>query len=112
MLRLLFVILLLAAAGAYLTKPTEAEARAKATELVRNAIDTGSLDDVSEPALALLLATCKSDAAACADVLMAGIRINYVDRTLFAQVDAEGFGRSATCYAAYTRLLCPAGLLR
>lgn len=112
MLRLLIILLVLAGAGAFLTKPSEADIRTQAHSLLRDAIEDGNLDDVSDPALAVLLLSCKSDASACADLLMQGITLTYDDRTLYARVDAEGFGKSATCYAAYTQLICPDGLIR
>ncbi len=46
----------------------------------------------------------------CAGLLRAGIDLRYEDRKLYAAVQATGFGRTATCYAAFTRVFCPGGL--
>lgn len=112
MFRLLLVIIVLGGLAAFLTRPTEAEIRGKARAIVQDSIEQGAFDDVSDPALALLVAGCRADAAACADVLVRAIDITYDDRRLYAHVDVRGFGRSATCYAAFTKLFCPDGLVR
>lgn len=112
MFRFLLFVAILGSLAAFLTRPTEAEIRDKARTMIEGSIEQGELDDVSDPALALLVAGCKADAAACADVLVRAIDITYGDRRLYARVGARGFGRSATCYAAFTKLYCPDGLVR
>lgn len=112
MVRFIFILLTLAAVLAFLSKPDERSVRDQATALIREAIASGNLDDVADPALRLALIGCKTDPASCASLLMQGVSLTYDDRVLYARVDATGFQRTATCYAAYTRLFCPQGLIR
>jgi len=111
MLRLLFGVLALALIGAYLTNPGPQAVHEKAQVLLRDAIEEGALDDLRDPTLAVLVLGCKADANACSDLLMQGIRLSHNDMILFSRVGVEGFGRRATCYGAFQRLVCPGGLI-
>ncbi|HKL69992.1 hypothetical protein [Salibaculum sp.] len=112
MIRIVLVVGLVAALAAFVTRPTEAEIRDKARTLMQDSIERNELDDVADPALALVVAGCKADARGCAEVLSRATRIDHTDRRLYARIDAQGFGRKATCYAAFTRLFCPGGLVK
>lgn len=107
MFRFLAAICVMAAAAAYLSKPTEQDIEAQIGSVLQQAIESGNIRDVTDPGAMLLLAACKSDASACAQLARQAIDITYSDKTLFVQVNATGFGREMTCYGAFTRLLCP-----
>lgn len=103
-----FIILIAIAAGAlFLGKPSEADVEALIAEKLHSAIMADDVERSDDPAAALLLELCRADASACTKLVQALIRTDYSDRTLFAQVELEGFGREATCYGVLTRLICP-----
>lgn len=110
MLRWLLIALVIAAGAAFLTRPTETDVEVRVQEMLRAEIADGSTPDTDDPAVRLLFAACQSNLDACAELARAMMTVRYEDRRLYARVDAEGFGKTATCYAAYTRLYCPDGL--
>lgn len=112
MFRFIVFLILVTIAAAALTRPGPAAVDAAIGSMIRDEIEAGSLDDINDPVAALLFQACKADAAACADLARLGISVDYLDRKLFAQVDVAGYGRSASCYAAFTQLFCPSGLRR
>jgi hypothetical protein len=103
----LILILALAAGALYLGKPSAADVDALIAEKLHAAILADDVERRDDPAAMLLLELCRADAGACTNLVQSLIRTRYRDRTLFAQVDLEGFGREATCYAALTKLYCP-----
>lgn len=109
MLKTIIFAAALAGGIAFFTKPSEAEADDQLRIVLRDAIASGQLADNRDPAVTLLLAACRTDATACANLARTALRVDYHDHTLFARVDVRGFGQQTTCYALYTRLLCPGG---
>lgn len=109
MLRQLLLALILAGA-AFLTRPTEVQVGAKVEARLRAAIEAGQARAGADPAQVLLFAACQANAEACADLIGAMVRIRYTDLRLFARVEIDGLARTRTCYAAFTRLICPGGL--
>ncbi len=109
MLKTLFVLMALIAAGAFFTKPSEADVQALIAADLRAAIEAGEIDVGADPAAVLLLGLCRSDAAACADLAGQAIETTYEDRVLYATVGLRGFGRSADCTAVFARLFCAGG---
>lgn len=112
MFRFLTVLILALIAAAALTRPGPEAVETMIGAMIREEIEAGNLDDIEDPVAALLFAACKADAAACADLARLGLRVEYVDRKLFAQVNVAGYGRTASCYAAFTQVFCPSGLRR
>jgi len=110
MFRLLLIIIVLAGVAAYLTKPSQADVEAQIRSLIGDAITAGQLDDVTDPAAMVLLATCQANPAGCAELALAAMDVRYEDRVIYARIDVAGFGRQAVCYGLYTRLVCPRGL--
>tara|TARA_R110001606_G_C15096088_1_gene619142 strand:- start:142 stop:483 length:342 start_codon:yes stop_codon:yes gene_type:complete len=110
MFKFLIVALGLTAAAAYFTKPTAAEVDTQFNVLLQQAIAAGKLSDIADPAAVLMLAACKANAATCADLARAAMTVEYTDAKLLARVRVEGFGKTTTCYGAFTKLFCPGGL--
>ncbi|WP_377508855.1 hypothetical protein [Octadecabacter sp. R77987] len=110
MKKLLFVLVLLAAVSAYFTRPGPDGIEAQINTMLQSAINDGQLEDLNDPGAVVLLALCKSDVPACAQMLRQGMDVTLSDQKLFTTVRATGFGKSVTCYGAYTRLFCPGGL--
>lgn len=109
MLKTLILTLAILGGAAFFTKPTQAETDAELRVVLRDAITAGEIANSGDAASALLLAACRADAAACANLVRTLLNVTYEDRTLYARVGVSGFGRQATCYALYTRLFCPGG---
>ncbi|MCF6444302.1 hypothetical protein [Nereida sp. MMG025] len=106
-----FILLAVIAGGlGYLTKPSEADVDAKISETIAQAIASGDVDAARDPALALVLLTCKSNQSTCAQILKSGIETRVDDRLVYTSVDVQGFGHRATCYGAFTQFFCPGGL--
>ena len=110
MKKLLFLTVVLAAIAAYMTNPSANGIEAQIDTMLQGAISDGQLDDVNDPAAVVLLALCKSDVPACAQMLRQGMDVRLSDQKLFTTVRASGFGKAVTCYGAYARLFCPGGL--
>jgi hypothetical protein len=110
MFKIIILALGLVALAAYLTKPTRAEVDTQIDALLQQAIAAGELSDIADPAAVLMLVACKANAATCADIARAALTVDYTDAKLLARVRVEGFGKTTTCYGAFTKLICPSGL--
>ena len=106
MLKTLIVLMALTAGAALVTKPSEADVQTLIAAELRAAIDAEELDIGADPAAALLLGLCQSDAAACVDLARQAIEATYDDRVLYANVTLDGFGRRTDCTAVFARLFC------
>lgn len=105
----LFLFLILAGGVAFLTKPTEADAEDVLREEVTMAVATEEIGEGRGTGENLALAACKLRPRDCYDLLRSGLDVRYTDRTLWLQVDVEGFDRRATCYGVFGRFVCPGG---
>lgn len=112
MLRILFRVTMILAIGAYFSVPSAESVDEKVQEVLQETIADGALDDISDPAQILLLAACKANANACSQLARSAIRVRYENKTLYANVALDGFGRHVNCYAAFTRLICPGGFAK
>ena len=108
-MKYLILLLILAAGGAYLSKPSEADAEAVLREQVMIGGATEELGAGRNTGENLALAACKLRPNDCYDLLRSGLDVTYTDQALFLKVDVEGFERRATCYGAYTQFFCPGG---
>ncbi len=108
-MKYLILLLVLAAGAAFLTKPGEADAEAVLREQVMIGVATQEFDEARGTGGNLALAACKLRPSDCFDLLRSGLDVTYTDRTLFLQVDVEGFERKARCYGLYGRFVCPGG---
>ncbi|KUF09321.1 hypothetical protein [Pseudoponticoccus marisrubri] len=102
-------MIVMAGLGALVTKPSVEAAEAELQRQVTQAVANERLQEAQALDAALLLA-CRLDPQTCYSVLRSGITLSYEDRLLYARVDLDGFGLTATCYGLYTRFLCPGGL--
>lgn len=108
-MRYLVLLLILAAGGAYVTKPDEADAEAVLRDQVMIAVARQELGEGRGPTEALALAACKLRPNDCYELLRSGLDVTYTDKTLYLQVDVAGFDRQARCYGVFTRFVCPGG---
>ena len=108
----LFVLAVLAAGAAYLTKPSEADAerilRAQAMNFVAKE-DVGVGRSAAEN---IALTACKLRLSDCYELLRSGLDATFTDHTLYVKFAMTGFDRKATCYGAFTQFVCPDGLER
>lgn len=111
MKRFLLGMIVMAAIGAFATKPGPDAAQEELQRQVQLAVVNEGFDGKSGlDAAALVL--CRVDPKACADLLISGIDVRYEDRYLYARVDLDGFDMTARCYGLFTRFYCPNGLQR
>jgi len=105
----LFLLLILAGGAAYLTKPAEAEAEAVLRQEVMLKVATEEIGEARGAAENLALAACKLRPNDCYDLLRGGMDVRYTDKTLWLEVELEGYERRAKCYGAFGRFFCPGG---
>lgn len=106
MFRILFSLALLAVVVAFATKPDPDQVEQLFREKVQSAIATQNTAKTINPAAKTALALCKLDANACFQLIRAGTDLKYSDKWLYARIDLAGFGKTATCYGLFTRLMC------
>ncbi len=111
MFRILIALTFIAAMAAVVTKPRPDRVELLLRDKVQSAIAAQSSASTTNPAAKTALALCKLDANACFRLIRAGIDLTYTDRWLFARVDLAGFGKTTTCYALFTRLICTGDIL-
>ncbi|MCC1492230.1 hypothetical protein [Cognatishimia sp. F0-27] len=109
MLRFLLLLAALAALAGFATRPGVDDAETAMREQVLLAVANQELRGKSTAEQAALLA-CRLDPTSCYDLIRSGIDITFEARLVYARVDLEGFGKSATCYGLFTRFFCPGGL--
>ena len=107
MIRFLLVVVVLVLGGAFLSKPSEARVQEILGDKIREAITARELDGAGDLGNVAATALCKLDTSACVDLILQGTKITYEDQYIAAKVGLSGFGREATCWAAFTTLLCP-----
>ena len=108
-MRLLILLIILAAGAAYLTKPDAGDAEARLRKEVMVAVATRELGEGSSTGDRLALAACRLAPGECYDLLRSGLEVTVTDRVLFTQVEVSGFDKRATCYGLFTTFLCPGG---
>lgn len=110
MWRFLFIVLVLAAAVAFFTKPSEEKAEELLGQLILTGINAQDISlDKSAAGNALLLG-CKLRPSDCLTVLRSQLATQYSDYTLVSTFAAEGLGFKAWCIGAFGKLTCPGGL--
>lgn len=95
---------------AYLSKPDAADVDTKIAQTISKEIVEGDINASGDPAMALLLLTCKGNVETCTQIVQGGITTTLQDRYVYTAVDVSGFGFAATCYGAFTKFYCPGGL--
>lgn len=110
LLKFLFVVLVLAAGAAYLTKPGESEAEAALRDQLTMAVAKEGLGEGRSTAENLALAACKLRPRDCYDLVRSGIETEFSDHVLYVRFAMAGFDRMANCYGAFGRFVCPGGL--
>ncbi|MGH1415265.1 MAG: hypothetical protein ACRBB0_17375 [Pelagimonas sp.] len=111
MYKFLAGMLVMAALGAYFTKPTKDDAYEEIAHLTRVNLEQQKLHEAQGVRAAALLA-CRLSPQSCIELLISGLDLDYQDRHLYAKIDLEGFGMSANCYGLYTKFYCPNGLVK
>ena len=109
MIRFIFTIAIIAGLAALVTKPSEQRVEQILHDKIRDAIQDRALNTEGGAASVAATALCKLDPNACADLILSGAKIEYENKYVFATVDVKGFGREASCFGAFTTLLCPGG---
>ncbi len=96
MIRILTIILILAAAVAKLTLPTKADAEAALRNHVITTILSTNLQgrDVLERAV---ISVCRATPAQCYDALRPALTLTFEPRLIYARVSADALGRQVTC---------------
>jgi hypothetical protein len=103
-------MLVMAAIVAWLTNPAMEAAEAELKRQVLRALDTQTMGSGAGLDAAALLA-CRMSPEACYDLVRTGIDITRQNRLLYSRFDLSGFGRTATCYAAFGAFACPGGMV-
>jgi len=106
----LIILGVLVGGAGYLSKPSAADVDAKIAQTITSEIIDGKVDASNDPAVALLLLTCKGNVTTCTQIVQSGIKTTVEDRVVYTAVNVEGFGHRASCYGAFTKFVCPGGL--
>lgn len=109
MFRFLLGMLVMAALGAYVSKPSTEDAEAELKTQLMTALANQSFSAEDLGGSAALLA-CRLDPNTCYDLVRAGLDVTYEDRILYAKLEIDGWNRRASCYGLYTIFYCPGGL--
>ena len=110
MWRFLFLVLVLGAAAAFFTKPSEEKAEALLGEMIMSGINSQDISLEKSAAGNALLLGCKLRPSDCLKVLRTQLSTQYEDYTLVSTFAAQGLGFKAWCIGAFTKLTCPGGL--
>ena len=105
----LFVLLVLLGGAAFLTKPAVADAEAVLRHEVMMKVATEEIGEGRDAVGNLALAACKLRPKDCYDLLRGGMDVRYTDKTLWLEVELDGYERHAKCYGAFGRFFCPGG---
>ncbi len=108
----LVVLVGIVGAAAFLTKPSEADAEATLEEQVMMAVAKRDLGKGQSTAENLALAACKLRPSDCYELLRSGVETAFTDHTVYVKFTLDGFDRTAECYGAFGRFVCPGGLKR
>ncbi|WP_299920805.1 hypothetical protein [uncultured Pelagimonas sp.] len=111
MYKFLAGMIVMAAIGAFLSKPTQDDAYEEIAHLTRATLEQQQLHEAQGVRAAALLA-CRLSPQSCVELLMSGLDLNYEDRILYAKIDLDGFGMEAKCYGAFSKFYCPNGLVK
>ncbi|MGY9048351.1 hypothetical protein P775_16280 [Puniceibacterium antarcticum] len=108
MLRLILLLVAVGLLGAWLTRPSEDQAK---SEMRATIIATLTTEDTNgkDPVTSAALMGCRMNPEGCYDLVSSGLKTTYEDRTFYSVFTATGFDRSATCYGAFTKFTCPGG---
>ncbi len=108
MFRFLLILVVAVLIGAFVTKPSEGDINLMLRERLAAEIENGAGLDASDPGAQLVLGLCKSNRAACIDLLSQFVRVGYEDEILYARLDVTLPGKSRrSCIAAFTTVACP-----
>lgn len=109
MTKLIVTLLGLLAVAAFFTKPSEGEVDRLLRERLAAEIESGAGVDADNSGGQLLLTLCKSNRAACVDLLRQFVSLGVEDELFYTRIEAQWPGRDkVTCIGALTRVMCPA----
>ena len=109
MLRLALICLAALLVAAFVTKPSDADVDRLLRERLATQIEDGAGIDPTNSGGQLLLGLCKSNRAACVDLLRQFVSLDVEDELFYTRIEARWPGRdTVTCIGALTRVMCPA----
>lgn len=110
MLRFLALILVVVAVLAAFTVPSQKKAEAALKDQLIGALAREELGGGRGTAGNLALLGCKLKPQSCYKLVRERIDAQYDHRWIYSRFAIKGFGKTATCYGAFTTFLCPGGL--
>lgn len=111
MYKFLAGMIVMAAIGAFVTKPSKEAVYEELASQLRSTLSQQQLHEAQGVEAAALLA-CRLSPTSCVDLLISGLDVVYEDRYVYAKVDVDGFGMRAACYGVFDRFFCPDGLIK
>lgn len=108
LLKFLIVVLGLGACAAWLTVPDKDQAEAALQTEVQNALNAQEFGKGA--GLDAALVACRIRPDSCYSLLRSGLDLSYERSALYATTTVSGFGKTASCYGAFTKFFCPGGL--
>lgn len=110
-IKFVLITILLLGAVALVTAPGQGAAELKMRAALEARLAGADLGRVETPLGKVALAACKLDPDSCYSLVREQIETQYQHRVVYSVFRAEGFGKTATCYGAFTRYFCPGGLI-
>jgi hypothetical protein len=103
-----WVVLLIgvAAAAAWLTKPGEATFDDMLRAQLERQVASADIGDQGDPIAAIALVACKLRPSDCFRLVRDGLDVTVEDRVLYTRIRANGFGKRTLCTGAFTKLWC------
>jgi hypothetical protein len=110
-LRFFLMLTILLAGVAFVTAPGRGAAELTLREALQDELARADLSRIDAPFGRVALAACKVDADSCYSLVREMLTMRYTHHRLYSTFTVEGFGKTATCYGALTRYVCPAGVV-
>ena len=108
MLRLILILIVGLIVALLVTKPNEADIDRMVRERLAVEIENGAGIDPANNGGQLILSLCRSNRAACVDILSQFVGVEYEDELFYARIRATLPGQpTRTCIGALTQVVCP-----
>ncbi len=95
--------------GAFATKPSQTDLEDEIRARLLEEIAAQSLES-DDPAILALTFACKAGAQTCAELIRAGITVDYDDRILYSVARLEFLDTHASCVGVFSQFVCPGGI--
>ena len=110
-LRFGLVLAILLGGVALVTAPGQGAGELKLRAALERELARADPDSAGGPLGQGALAACRLDPESCYSLVRARIETHYEHRMVYSVFTVEGFGKTATCYGAFTRYVCPGGVV-